>query len=359
MAPLFASIVIGLLAADDGPPGGITWRDARGYVAPRLGAPIRVDGRLDADEWGDVAWTGEFLDIEGDVKPRPRFSTRAKMAWDDEFFYVAADMIEPHVWGTLTDHDSVIFRDNDFEVFIDPDGDNHEYYEFEINALNTGWDLRLPKPYRDGGPALNDWEIPGLRTGVAIRGTLNDARDEDGGWSVELAFPWKVLAEFAHTPAPPSDGDRWRVNFSRVEWEVRIEDGKYVKVPDKREDNWVWSPQGVIDMHRPERWGYVQFSTRPPGETPPFQPDPTAAARDVLLRLYDAQKVHRQAKGAWALSIDELGVVLTAEERAFAPRIEPKGEGFVARVEVGGERLTMGEDSRVLRDSASPAAPER
>ena len=31
----------------------------------------------------------------------------------------------------------MIFNDNDFEVFINPDGDNHEYYEFEINALNT------------------------------------------------------------------------------------------------------------------------------------------------------------------------------------------------------------------------------
>jgi hypothetical protein len=26
------------------------------------------------------------------------------------------------------------------------------------------------------------------------------------------------------------------------------------------EDNWVWSPQGAIDMHMPERWGVVRFS---------------------------------------------------------------------------------------------------
>ncbi len=25
------------------------------------------------------------------------------------------------------------------------------------------------------------------------------------------------------------------------------------------EDNWVWSPQGVVDMHRPEKWGEVIF----------------------------------------------------------------------------------------------------
>jgi hypothetical protein len=26
-----------------------------------------------------------------------------------------------------------------------------------------------------------------------------------------------------------------------------------------KEDNWVWSPQGVVDMHVPEHWGHVQF----------------------------------------------------------------------------------------------------
>ena len=64
------------------------------------------------------------------------------MLWDDEYFYFAAELIEDQIWATLTERDSVIFYDNDFEIFIDPDGDSHQYYEFEINALNTVWDLR-------------------------------------------------------------------------------------------------------------------------------------------------------------------------------------------------------------------------
>jgi hypothetical protein len=229
------------------------------YDAPRARTPLAIDGKLDEKAWKRAPWTDFFVDIEGDLKPKPRFKTRAKMLWDDEYFYVAADMEEPHIWGTLTQHDSVIFHDNDFEVFIDPDGDTNEYYEFEINALNTGWDLFLNKPYRFGGKARNEWEIPGLETAVHIRGTLNDPRDSDKGWSVEIAFPWKVLAEYAHKPAPPRVGDEWRVNFSRVEWLHEIVDGKYRKVAGKKEDNWVWSPQGVINMHVPEKWGFVRF----------------------------------------------------------------------------------------------------
>ncbi len=142
----------------------------KGYVCYRASRPIQIDGRLDDKDWESAPWTDAFVDIEGDVRPRPRFRTRAKMLWDDTYFYVAALLEEPHVWGTLTKHDSVIFHDNDFEIFIDPDGDNHEYYEIEINALNTEWDLFLRKPYRNGGPAVNEWEIPGLKTGVHVVG---------------------------------------------------------------------------------------------------------------------------------------------------------------------------------------------
>ncbi len=306
----------------------------RGYVCFRADQPLEIDGAMNEPAWRRAPWTDTFVDIEGDVKPRPRFRTRAKMLWDDANFYIAAEMEDPHVWGTLTKHDSVIFHDNDFEVFIDPDGDNHEYYEFEMNALNTGWDLFLPRPYKDGGGADNGWEIPGLQTAVHVDGTLNDPSDTDRGWSVEIAMPWKVLAEFAHRPSPPGDGDRWRVNFSRVQWQHTVEAGKYVKVPKTREDNWVWSPQGIIDMHRPERWGFVQFSTRPAG-TIDFTPDPTLAVRDALMEIYHRQKSYRGRHQHWATTL----AALELQPARYAsyprpPRIERTDEGFQATLEI-------------------------
>ncbi len=279
----------------------------RGYVCYRAAGPVTIDGRLDKPVWKEVPWTDDFVDIEGAARPRPRFRTRVKMLWDDQYFYVGAELQEPHVWATLTRHDAVIFQDNDFEVFIDPNGDNHEYYEFEINALNTGWDLLLPRPYKDGGHALNNWEIPGLKTAVHIDGTLNDPRDTDRGWSVEIAFPWKALGELAHRPAPPKAGDQWRVNFSRVEWPHEVVAGRYRKVQGRREENWVWSPQGVIDMHRPETWGYVQFTTAPLGSAR-FRPDPAGPVRHLLHRVYYAQRNYRLQHGRWARTLEELGL---------------------------------------------------
>ncbi len=188
----------------------------REYVCLRATSPIRIDGNLDDPAWCQAPWTSDFVDIEGAAKPLPRFRTRAKMLWDDDYFYVAAELTEPDVWGTLTVHDSVIFHDNDFEVFLNPSGDGLNYFEFEINALNTGWDLFLPKPYKKQGHADNSWEIPGLRTAIHVDGTLNDPRDRDRGWTVEIAFPWAAFASRAPVRRP-SPGEAWRVNFFRVE----------------------------------------------------------------------------------------------------------------------------------------------
>lgn len=275
------------------------------YVANKV-APksIEIDGKLEDAAWKSARWTAEFADIEGDKKPKPRFRTQAKMAWDDQYFYIGAQLEEPHVSGNLIDHDAVIFHDNDFEVFIDPNSDNHEYYEFEMNALNTTWDLFLPKPYKDGGSADNGWEIPGIKTAVFIDGTINNPTDTDQGWSVEIAIPWEAMKQYAHSSTPPEAGDQWRVSFSRVEWKYDVVDGKYVKVPNTREDNWVWSPQGLVDMHRPERWGIVQFADSEQESS--FVDVPHWKDRDLLLEIYHRQKSFQADNKRYAKDLAEL-----------------------------------------------------
>jgi len=193
---------------------------------------------------------------------------------------------------------------------------------------------------------------------VRVQGTLNDPRDTDTGWSVELALPWKALAEYAHRPAPPMDGDQWRVNFSRVEWEYQIMDGKYRKVPNKKEDYWVWSPQGLIDMHRPEKWGYVQFSTGEPGQVT-FQPDSAAAARDVLMEIYYAQREFRKGKKRWAATLEDLSLGrLNGLPAMQAPTIQLTEKGFKASVATrtpSGENVVwhVTQDSRIWSEASA------
>ncbi|MCY2932739.1 MAG: carbohydrate-binding family 9-like protein [Planctomycetota bacterium] len=327
-----------------------------GYGAVLAQKAPQIDGKLDDHVWQNSPWTEDFGDIQGSARPAPRFRTRVKMAWDQQYFYVAARLEEPHVWGTLTKHDSVIFQDNDFEIFIDPDGDNQEYFELEINALNTEWDLRLVKAYRDGGPALNEWEVPGLKTAVAVEGTLNNSTDQDTAWTIEWAIPWKSLAEFAGRQCPPKSGDTWRVNFSRVEWRHLIDkSGHYQKIPGFPEENWVWSPQGRIDMHRPETWGHVRFVNSPEEAKKPVLAE-DQQARWWLLELYESQKNFQGKTKRYAANFQELGLKLPAE-KGWKVQIQTKPDGSdyattitIPRPGKSNLELKMDADSRIHRN---------
>jgi hypothetical protein len=283
------------------PPGDATPKKPsypqKSYDCTFTKTPIKMDGKLDDPAWMLARWSDDFVDIQGPELAAPRHRTRMKMLWDDTYLYIAALMEEPHVWASLKNHDDIVFRDNDFEVFIDPDGDAREYYELEVNAFGTIFDLYLHRRYKEDGPAEHGWNCEGLKTAIHINGTLNDPTDRDTGWSLEWAIPWSSLkppawdrpgfGEKERGAAAPKPGEEWRINFSRVQWlhnwegktapkpivppindhydqqppKPGADDGrpKYEKTPNKPEDNWVWTPQWQIDMHDPRWWGRVKF----------------------------------------------------------------------------------------------------
>ncbi|MDD4644667.1 MAG: carbohydrate-binding family 9-like protein [Bacteroidales bacterium] len=285
------------------------------YVCYKTATPVIPDGLLDEPAWLQVPWTDYFADIEGTVKPEPRYKTRAKMLWDDTNLYIAAELEDPHVWAHLKQRDTVIFYDNDFEVFIDPDDDTHAYYELEVNALGTAWELLLLKPYRDGGPAVNGWDIAGLKVGTHIDGTLNNPADRDKGWTVELCLPLEALKECAKDGKVPVAGDHWRINFSRVEWRTLVENGRYRKEINPKtgkafpEDNWVWSPQGRVNMHMPEMWGALQFSSIIAGTAQEkYVRDSSLNTRWALRMVYYAEFAYFEKHKTYSGSLSEIGL---------------------------------------------------
>lgn len=275
-------------------------------------APV-VDGHLDEAVWQQAAWTDLFTDIEGDKKPQPLFPTRVKMVWDEKNLYIAAELKEPHVWASITQHDAVVYHDNDFEVFLDPDNDTHQYFEVEVNALNTIFDLFMAKPYRNNNGALIAWDLHGLQSAVQVQGTLNDPSDTDEGWTVEMAIPFRSVTIGNHTLVP-TEGTLWRINFSRVQWDADVVEGKYVKRKDAAgkplpEYNWVWSPQGVVNMHYPERWGYLYFSRQPAAlPAPAFSLPYAEKQKQYLWLLYYRQKAYHGKHGRYSNSLEELGL---------------------------------------------------
>jgi Carbohydrate family 9 binding domain-like len=323
----------------------------KSYVVQHTDAALKIDGNIDEAAWQKARWTDDFVDIEGSLKPRPTFRTQVKMLWNDSTLFIAAKLQEPNVWATQTHHDDIIFKDNDFEVFIDPSNTTHQYTEIEVNAINKIFDLFLPKPYRNQGSPFIGWDVTGLQSTVKIDGTLNNAADEDKGWTVEMAVPLKSI----HTGFSwaPKEGELWRINFSRVEWDTRVVNGKYVKLTDANgknlpEHNWVWSPQGVINMHYPERWGYLQFTRE---DNTVFNLPDEELQRKYLWLIYYRQKEYQEKNGKYALTLNDLGINLnqTIKGKNIQLEMQATPRQFTATVFADGRYRVLINDEGLIK----------
>jgi hypothetical protein len=329
------------------------------YVGYKTDKPLVIDGKLNEDVWQKAVWTDSFVDIEGSAKPKPRFTTRAKMLWDDNYLYIAAQLEEPDIWAKLRERDTIIFFDNDFEVFLDPNGDTHQYFEFEMNAFNTVWDLLLVKPYRDQGSAIYEWNYNHLKSGVYAEGTINNPNDKDKYWTVELAFPWADLKDCAETDVPPKNGDQWRINFSRVEWKTEVKDGSYVKSINPStgksypEDNWVWSPQIAVNMHLPEMWGFLQFSDKPVGsEEDKFIYNTDEDAKWALRQIYYEQTRYFEKNKNYCPTLEGLGLEnLKVEGYTIDKKIQCTDDLFEIKIKnlKSGYSLYIFQDGKIIK----------
>lgn len=302
-----------------------------GYVARYAKDLTSLTGKLSTPRWKDVPWAAPFQDIEGPSKPKPRHDVKVKMLWNEEGLMIGAWLEEPHLWATYTQHDSIIYHENDFEWFIDPDGDAHAYYEWEVNALGTSMDLFMDRPYLTGGNYTFAWQ-PTIQHKVFRQGTINDPSDTDEFWSLECFIPWSQFDRHPGGGQAPKVGDQWRISFSRVQWDLEVVDGKYVKVPDRHEHNWTWTNQHAINMHLPWYWGYVQFEK---DLSVGFRPDPDHEERMKLVEVFDSMR----SRGEGGIDIPP-GVELKEADGSWEARVRNDE----------GRWLTMNHLGRIVRE---------
>ena len=310
----------------------------RSYVIYQTLSEIHIDGNPDEISWQKAEWSETFKDIEGDLKPEPLYQTRMKMLWDKDHLYILAELEEPHIWTYYANHDQLVYHENNFEIFIDPDKNTHNYFEFELNAQNTLLDLFMPKPYRNGGRATVNWNIQNFKSAIFVDGTLNNPSDIDKRWIVEVAIPFKSLTDYKKF-IQPVDGSYWKINFSRVQWQTEAVSGKYLKRKDENtnklmtENNWVWSPQGLVDMHYPERWGLAWFSSKKVGEEKiSFAFPENERLGKYLWFVYYKQQDYKIRNLDYAFSLSALGlhqVTKTNSGEVFLYEMKVNGSHFI------------------------------
>lgn len=257
------------------------------YEAHRVSEALPLDGTLSHPAWRAAPKSRPFVDMATGAPAL--LDTRCSILWDEQNLYIGFWVEEPHPCALQTARDSLVFRDNDVEVFIDG-GDC--YYEFEINALNTVYEVffvwrdaysrgsRFDVPEFDpldrdaatfGGNfdrteehfwkgshprglrwAFLDWDLPGMESAVHLDGVLNDPSVRSNGWTAMIVFPWKGMGHLAGgRNLPPQPGDVWKLFLGRFQ-KIAIGTGE-------AQAAWCLSPHGVYDTHMPEKFSEVRF----------------------------------------------------------------------------------------------------
>lgn len=256
------------------------------YKALQITAEAAAALSVDSPLWDRAPKSPRFVNIVNGKNAL--YDTRVAVLWSPEHLFVRYWAEEPFISGTMMERDTLLFNENNVELFIDG-GDF--YYELEVSANNTiyevlfAWrdhfDKNIDKypslhplernAYTFGGNndresskfwigdhprgirwAYTDWDLPGLSTEVKLRGTINDDSDVDDGWDTMLRIPWASLELLANErELPPNDGDVWAFQFAR--YELLQELGMNI--------GWAWDSVGNKDNHVPEKFTKIEFAT--------------------------------------------------------------------------------------------------
>jgi hypothetical protein len=207
----------------------------------RAASRIVIDGKLDDKAWS-AASTVEFV-FPWDSQAGAKQKTTAKLLWDDDYLYVGYDCEDTDIVALRTDRDDPTYMDDAVELFVNPlPSQTTVYFGLEMNARGVLYDyLMVNSKY-----AFKRFNMEGVLLASFIRGTLNTRGDEDKGWSLEVAIPWKNFEELAK---PPVAGTIWTANLNR--W-----DGVE---PNRRLSMWSNSLQSQPNPHAPARFGQLVF----------------------------------------------------------------------------------------------------
>lgn len=239
---------------------------------------------IDSEPWASATWSGRFVDM---VTGRPAlYDSRAAALATPDGLRVAFWSEDPYPTATQTERDSIVFADNDVELFLDF---GWGYYELEINAFGTVYEVmhvwrdtfgdspfaddpsfslldravftfggdydRRPSSFWHGthprGVRIVNtaYDFPGLRTAVHVDGRLNDDTVTSRGWSAELLLPWAELTRLSGGAITAADG-----------WSVPAFVGRFQHLPiggAAHTAAWCLRSHGVLDTHQPDRFALL------------------------------------------------------------------------------------------------------
>jgi len=209
--------------------------------------PVKIDGRLEDAAWQKADNLLFYVPVANET---PISKTEARILWDDNYFYVGFKAYDRDIWSYLEDRDSNTCSEDVLEVFFKPYADKEPYFNFEINALGTVYDAYNLVRGAGGQDQhrWRAWDCKGLKTGIFIKGTLNDPAIEDEYWQLEVAVPFASLPLLEGNA--PKPGDKWMFHLARYDYSIYLPKGMELSS---------CTQMSACNFHRWEDWRPLVF----------------------------------------------------------------------------------------------------
>lgn len=171
--------------------------------------------------------------------------TYVKACYDDSTLYFFFRCNDPDIWTSFTQRDEHLWENEAVEIFIDVDDVPETYVEIEVSPANVLFDSYIVDTLNIDVPQTALFNLKGIRTAVAVSGTLNERDDTDDHWTVEIAIPFADLVN--ENIKEITTETEIRINFYRLDENQGMERMYYA-----------WSPTGGR-FHKPAYFGNLTF----------------------------------------------------------------------------------------------------
>ncbi len=221
--------------------------------------PPNIDGINTEKEWDKIAWSSNFVSEVDGKNHNYSLETKFKMGIYKDTIFLLAKINDPQIWAVDSKLDSIYFKDNFFEIYIDCDNNEYDYLNININALN----IIKGRFYRCNDKHINFHDIP-IHSATFVDGTVNNPNDTDKYWMAELSFPVNLEGI---TPNKIYNNGYWKMNFAQSRWQYVIVDGAYKKTINSEtgklynKDQWLWNYMWENPISNAEFWGEIHLTS--------------------------------------------------------------------------------------------------
>ena len=220
------------------------------YKVAKTTEPITVDGKMDEAAWQNATEVSFDYFYRSDNKPMDKQKTKFRMMWDNANMYLFYTAQDTSLTFRETQPDARPYLDDCAEFFVLPAPDSlNMHLGFEINIAKAAYEYIMFWQFANKGNVfVKQYNPDGYKVAVTTDGTINDDKDKDKGWTMEIAIPFSSLGGFQR----PRAGVKWA--FQAVRQDRNLVDDRFrstatlFPIYDAR-----------LDVHQPNRFGLLEF----------------------------------------------------------------------------------------------------